>query len=454
MKQITIKSSFALLSTIATLALASFLFSSCKNREDGLFDQSAGERLSHQMQEVKTKLVGSEQGWIMDYYPHEQKKYGGYVIALKFTDKGELLATSEALLKDKDGNNKPLEWLKSNYTIGKDRGVTLNFTTYNQAIHHYSTPDVPYGEGPGIGFAGDHEFLVMTSDSPDLIILEGKKTHNVIKLHRSKKDLSSYMEEVRACKGQVYTNAYFTEHHKDSFRGKVEGKEAIFTLNDEGYNVYNVQIKGRVKVDANGNKVEEEEAVNQNLPFHYTPTGIIFDEPFKGIKGFTWSEAEKCFIANGEKFIAHDDPDYPAFSKFLGEWELRLSTLDNKPYDSYDITFETYKRNVYLIKGLPFKMYAGFDPEHNRFFINAQIIENKTFLQAVALQEGGFLSQDESVGMYAKLLKGSSNIYEFHDNGAWGSYKVDGFILWGGAVEGEYTKFGLSRLFYPQIVKK
>ncbi len=454
MKHRNIQRVLALLSSFVTLAVVALFFSSCSKNEDELFDTPANDRVTLKMQEFKKQLVSSENGWIMNYYPHEQKKYGGYVIALKFTDKDEVLATSETLFKDKNGKNKPLEWFKSNFLINNDRAVTLNFATYNKAIHLYSNPDLPYGEGLGVGLGGDHEFLLMTSDNPDVIVLEGKNTHNVIKLHRAKKALATYMEEIRACKDVVFTNKLFIKEHKDSFRGIIDGKEAIFTLSEEGYNIYNVHIPGKVKFDASGKKVLDIKPVNESLPFHYTPTGIEFDEPFKGIKGFTWSKADNCFEVDGKKFQAHDDPDWPAFSKFLGKWILRVvdqKTEDNK---DYDVTFETLRRNVYLIKGLPFDLQAGFDAEHNRFFINAQVVENVTYLQGWAAREGGRLTKDPDVGMYAELAKNSTDTYNMRDNGYWGSYKVDSFLLWGGKAEGEYTEFGVSRFLFPRFIKK
>ncbi len=450
MKYTTIQRGLTLAASIAMLGLASLL-SSCNNKEDQLFDKPANERVTIGMEALKKQLVASENGWVMDYYPHEQKIFGGYVIALKFTDKNEVLAASEAYFKDKEGKNKPIEWVKSLYTIGNDRAITLNFSTYNKAIHVYSDPDLPYGEGRGSGLGGDHEFLLMTSDNPDVIVLEGKKTHNTIRLHRAKESLESYMESIRACKDKVFSNKLFMELHKDSFRGMIKGREAIFTPSEDGFNTYTVFMEGKKTYDGEGNLVKDVKEVIKDIPFHYTPTGVMFDEPFEGIKGFTWSEADACFLADGVKFTAHDDPDWPYFKQFLGEWSLRIFTGEKA--EDFDVTFETRRRNVYIIKGLPgFDLEARFDSKYKRFFINCQIVGGVTRLYAWAAEAKGMLTYDEEIGMYAELAEGSSNVYDMHDNGAWGSYKVDSFIFWGD--KGEDKRFKISRLQLPRFKKK
>ena len=74
--------------TIKILAAGAMMLSaqSCLFEQKDIFPESSSERLQGYIEDVRTLLTTSENGWVMEYYPGTNQALGGYAYYLKFTE--------------------------------------------------------------------------------------------------------------------------------------------------------------------------------------------------------------------------------------------------------------------------------------------------------------------------------------------------------------------------------
>ncbi len=417
----------------------SLILTSC-SKDEQVFEQPAGQRVDEAITAFRQKLVSSEHGWIMEYYPHSKQAYGGYVIGFKFDDKGNVLIASEHLQKA----GQDIVSARSVYDLNRDRSITLNFSTYNEHIHHYADPGLGIGAGPGKGLEGDFEFLVMESDSDDLIILKGKKTKNVIKMYRAKESFKDYLRSVVALRDEMYTSQGLNKAHMEALTGTFAGKKVDLIPSETGDAYYTIKF-----LDDESNPLQ-----GKTLPYAVLPEGIRFYEPISGIAALTWNAGDKTFMSEkGDKLAARPDAVYPEYAKYLGEYTFEYGGGQHR----YDARFSEGARNEYIItvKNTPLVLKALYDPKHHRFEIrNQPIYDGEAQLAVWAAPDGRNLSWGGTSGMYSKLVEGSNPAtYEMVDNGAWGSFVAKSFIIWQG--EGVFTKNGVDPyLEVPKFIRK
>lgn len=182
---------------LAILAVISVsLFQSCLKEQNDLFNEPNSLRLQAMLDNTKETLMEAPYGWIFEYYPHKQKKYGGFIYTLKFDDR-EVNVGFERY---------PGEFEKSLYTLKGDNGPTLSFDSYNSFMHFFATP---WGGGTGQGYQaydGDFEFAIVEV-KPSLITLRGKRTGNVMYMRPLEEDASPYINGV----AEVSDNTYLSE---------------------------------------------------------------------------------------------------------------------------------------------------------------------------------------------------------------------------------------------------
>lgn len=423
--------------SIATLALGLFLgLSSCAMKEDNIFDASVNERVEVEVQKLNKLLVSSTEGWILDYIPGGTQQYGGYYIGLKFSEKGETLATNDLLTDNGSGL-----WHKSQYIVGKDKSVSINFDTYNEAIHYFTTPDRTYAGGISLGFEGDHEFTLVKIVSDDEIQVRGKKTRNLMTLRRATGSIDSFMASVRAMRAKIFNPTEMNRLHQDALVGNLGSKEQIAKLDKGGLNVYTVKTTG--------------EDGNKTMSYFVTPTGIRFVKPLEGVTEMSWDDSAQQLKAGSQTLTARRDPTRDQYEAYLGEYTL--TTADGK---SYDVTFVEGAYNEYIVRGLPFEFKAIYNPERDRFEINVQQLQVLANGDKVVLamwdSDAGNLAWGDKLGMYSSLVRNSSpSQYTMNDNGEWGTRKAISLIVWqinsSGSV-GEYRNYN-SDSFNSRIVK-
>jgi len=127
------------------IALA--LFACQKNEPDDLFGgKNPSQRFEQSQAELRQELTSPEQGWKFVYYTNE-KKFGGFIILMKFTPEGLVTMNSDIGATTSSTTSK--------YEIKWGQGTMLSFTTKNH-IHELS--DSTKGE-TGVGYEGNFEFI-------------------------------------------------------------------------------------------------------------------------------------------------------------------------------------------------------------------------------------------------------------------------------------------------------
>lgn len=127
------------------IALA--LFACQKNEPDDLFGgKNPSQRFQQSQAELRQELTSPEQGWKFVYYTNE-KKFGGFIILMKFTPEGLVTMNSDIGATTSSTTSK--------YEIKWGQGTMLSFTTKNH-IHELS--DSTKGE-TGVGYEGNFEFI-------------------------------------------------------------------------------------------------------------------------------------------------------------------------------------------------------------------------------------------------------------------------------------------------------
>lgn len=127
------------------IALA--LFACQKNEPDDLFGgKNPSQRFQQNQAELRQELTSPEQGWKFVYYTND-KKFGGFIILMKFTPEGLVTMNSDIGATTSSTTSK--------YEIKWGQGTMLSFTTKNH-IHELS--DSTKGE-TGVGYEGNYEFI-------------------------------------------------------------------------------------------------------------------------------------------------------------------------------------------------------------------------------------------------------------------------------------------------------
>ncbi len=164
-----------------SLLFPALLFQSCLKDQEDVFDESSAARMENYLNEAQRVLMSSENGWVLEYYPETHRKYGGFTYTLKFT-KDEAEVRSEVNPDQKE---------KCLYAMKTNNGPELSFDTYSPMMHFFATPSSKLYEAYG----GDFEFVI-DSIGQDAIKLHGKRSQNVMYMHRLKESAAAYQKKV------------------------------------------------------------------------------------------------------------------------------------------------------------------------------------------------------------------------------------------------------------------
>ena len=223
---------------------------SCLMEEKDLFDKSPAERMDAYLSEYKTLLASSENGWLLEYYPDEDKIYGGYSYIMKFTQ-----SDVTVYFELDDDISTPVTSL---YKVTPDDGPVITFDTYNENLHFFATPDIDNYQA----MHGDYEFKIYgKSDDGTKVFMKGKRTGNDYTLVKFSGAPVEYLNAANAVKEAIAGPAYKMTMNETTYPCSIKGN--IFTCE------YTVG--------------EGEEATTESVsvPFCYTSTGIAFIEPIE-----------------------------------------------------------------------------------------------------------------------------------------------------------------------------
>ena len=172
---------------ILTLA---FVLQSCLKDDKDTFDLSASDRMEQRIKENNQTLLSASNGWVMRYYPQQDRIYGGFSIFVKFGEENQVSVMTNV------GGSEAKE--ESYYSLSSDNGPVLRFDTHNSLFHYFSEPKNPDGIGPAdSGMQGDYEFMIIDA-TPEKVLLKGKKSGNYIIMTpiEADKKWNQYMDEI------------------------------------------------------------------------------------------------------------------------------------------------------------------------------------------------------------------------------------------------------------------
>ena len=147
------------------------------SKPERIFSEGASERIADAVDLYKSAIL-ARGTWVMEYFPDDQLRYGGWVYVLDFREDNSIEAWFEGsgFVPSAD----PVT--VSEYAVEFSTGPMLKFCTNNDYLHYFSFPGGPNGGGYQ-GYRGDYEFTIMSlNETMDEIILRGIKTENRIRL--------------------------------------------------------------------------------------------------------------------------------------------------------------------------------------------------------------------------------------------------------------------------------
>lgn len=391
------------------------LLQSCANEVDDLFDASAQQRMNEELKACRALLVSSQEGWTLDYYPSAKQTYGGYAMTVKF-DETHVTAASEI-------TDDPAETVSSLYSLKADMGPTLNFDTYNEILHYFADPDQTGGAGLGKGYEGDYEFVIQ-SHSENEILLKGKKTKNLMKMTRLTGSSLDYLALIRDTEAKIESVVGVL-----GYTGKMNGQNVSVTIPSDRR--MSIQV-GDESLIATG--------------FMYTADGIRFYQPVKiggkEIASLKWSEAEQTFLSDDGALSPVPDPVYPKYKRFQGEYTMKYQAGKNLreiPIELKALKYSPSEKS-YAVEGLTFPLKVFYNAEKDCMEI-LTYNTGKCYVAVWEVNGEGSVSWTSGLGMIGQPKEGTDNVYEFVDNGVWGSHIARAIVLFNSS-SGEYGGYG------------
>lgn len=187
---------------------------SCSMEEEDLFDMSAMERLELKKEETFKELFSASNGWVMEYFPTYEANIPGYVLLVKFEQRGSDgvaqfaakcdITGNKYVVTDGENGNAP----KTAFDIDFSNGPILTFNSRNELFHKFSDPiaaGLPHDQGTGVGIGGDYEFIIIDVQ-PGEILLKGKKrgTYTVLRKLDENQDWEDYFKKLDSDKSNMY----------------------------------------------------------------------------------------------------------------------------------------------------------------------------------------------------------------------------------------------------------
>lgn len=389
------------------LLLPLLVFQSCMKDQEDLFDEPSSLRMQKALDNTRKVLRESEKGWLIDYYVGDNQKYGGYAFTVKFDS---LTCTASSELS--------ADTATSYYKLTTDDGPVLTFDTYNTVLHALATPSANNYEGSH----ADYEFIILSADSNE-VVLKGKKTGSIMKMHPLTETSSAYLSRVDSLVGNFVINGASGTVDKTSL--------------DMLVSIDNRQIEYSSSNDS---------TISGFTAFTITDKGVRLYEPItvggKKLQNFTF-DANKttltCTDASDVTLQGTLPVGYFKYSDYAGDYSFKYSpvsgektalTMDVKLTPSGDGT--TYK-----LDGLNpnFSPILKYNKSKGILEMNSQVIgEYQGYkIWLCAWQVGGSLTWDPAAGMVLKYNQSASLsgklAFKWTSNG-YSGISANSFIMW------------------------
>lgn len=405
-----------------SILLLSIHVSSCVQDIDDVFDASSSVRVDEAAKAFDALLRRPANGWLMEYYPQSNQIYGGFAFVLKFGEESKV-DVSGTLFGD------PEQVYQSLYSIKKDKNISLNFDTYNPLFHYLSDPD-PHVPGTyslygyyenmtrGKGYEGDYEFFLVSSGENE-IILQGKKTKNIIRMTPLQETASSYLTKVLNVLKETSSIPAIM-----GLTATIDGKSLeLFSYGGVGAYMpvsYGDETLGSASVLA-------------------TSDGLTFYSPIeaggKSISHLAYRSEDKTFVCTDEGatdvvFSFLPNPQYLPYEDYIGSYKIAYDKVTSKT-----VTIEAKEEGKTLRLNKPFSskysIVLQYEPVTGTVSIHPQAVAtNGTMDIWICSYDAaqGRLSWNETTGMQGTWNGDRENfVIEFADNGVSSSLTTTGF---------------------------
>ncbi len=343
---------------IAAVAAASV---SCVNEIEDIFDASASERLNVKLQECKELLTSQEYGWLIHYYPSSKREWGGCTYAAKFETDGNVTVAGEVALRLQMELG---ETVTSHYSIKSSDGPVLSFDTYNDLIHYWSDPDIPYANKK---YDGDIEYSYVEGNE-NRLVFRGTKSGNTIVFTPLKEDIVTSVRQLESIYKYLNETQYyiykFTDDAGETYdliktrgfhRLTLDGVDMPYAITPEGFTFYQPVTIGTAtvsKMNWNGTALTSEDAVSADgSPVNFTVEGLRH-ERYQSIDNFTGKY----------KFTFTELSYYPEEART--EKTVEVSIFPNETRDSLVLRGLTWMPTLtygYMDPGSPYDLKLAFD---------------------------------------------------------------------------------------------
>ncbi|MDR0824418.1 MAG: DUF4302 domain-containing protein [Prevotella sp.] len=397
------------------------LMQSCLHEENDVFDTPAAQRLNEAQKIYEKILTDAPNGWVLEYIAGDTdaNRRGAFNYLLSFKD-GQVTAAVDMLaLADIAPNQaNPYTKITSQYTFSQDMGVIVSFDTYNLYLHYYHDQHGSYTT-----YKGDFEFTIMEA-TEDLVVLRGKKYGNIMEMHRLPANITwdKYLEDV--------DNIISLTEVYGSFKLK-SGNSVLADCSKSSNNRYDFTVAANSSAS---NAI-------------YTQEGIKFIDAIEiaGVKvqNFKWNETSRIYNCTDKGFEnltlePYAEPSYLFYYEFPGTYTLTYKTPTDITVTKTVTIEEKVKNRTFVLKGATdFDIELGYDNATGTVSIKTQNVGtsgNDVITLCPWDQKAGYLSTSTTVGMVSvlNLVSKENGIIQFSlhkDNGVWGSYVVNGFLL-------------------------
>lgn len=187
---------------------------SCRFEDEDYFEEPAAQRIETTTENIKKTLVGAENGWVMQYFTGTDD-IEGFNLLVRFENNNKVTFASDHRYL-RDGNAGVYTERASLYELLKEDGPVLAFNVWNDVLTPFVDP-VDYTLAPGMlikdgeGMAGDHNFVVLSCSS-DEVMLRGERHSARVRLIPCKSSWQEYINKTNELKNYI-TNTTVTNYY-------------------------------------------------------------------------------------------------------------------------------------------------------------------------------------------------------------------------------------------------
>jgi hypothetical protein len=382
---------------------------SCLHDNEDNFSESASERLANTVKKERTILESASNGWLLQYFAGENYQNGGYNFILRFKD-GKVTASGEISADSLT--------YSSDYDIITDQGPVLTFNTYNELLHYLAQPYQDNVEG----LQGDYEFVIEKA-SQDTVVLKGKKWGNYMRLIRMNDGISwkDCLDRISGMADSISWTAF------------------NYSIGGDSVAKVSIDMPNRVLTLTNGTDVS-------SMGFVVTDYGIRLGDYISvngtSVRDLKWDGATKSFTDTNPSSNVSMHYYYPAGYHLINDYAGTYTFSRNTKYGtSFTIVLTPNSTKTALVgvpqnNAYPYNIRFAYSSRTGKISLGYQKLTDYTANGASygiylcpwdATQ--GYFSWSPSIAMEGEMKSDGS--VQFSDNGVWGSYSCNSFLVAG-----------------------